>query len=94
VAVAASLKGLYVADTSTGSIDVTLPKADTVAEGVMVKLLRVGANAASFKANAADTLLAVDDLSTDQAAIACSATGKSLTVVCNGVDTWQCIQKD
>lgn len=93
-ATAATLKALYLADTTAGGVDLTLPKADTVPANTSVRLLQSGANTAKMKANAADTMYDIDDLSTDQAEIACTGSGKSLTFVCNGNDTWYCVQKD
>lgn len=91
---AATLKSSYVADTTTAaaSITVTLPVASTVVIGTPVRLLRVGANAASFAVQGSDNI--IDTALADQSSIACSGDGKSMLVICASATDWQIISRE
>ena len=90
----ANLKSLYLADTSGGSVDLTLPLITAAMANISVRILQSGANTAKIKANASNALFDIDDISTEQSEISCTGSGKSLTFVCDGSDYWYCVQKD
>lgn len=90
----ANLKSLYLADTSGGSVDLTLPLITAAMANKSVRILQSGANTAKIKANASNALFDIDDITTEESEIACTGSGKSLTFVCDGSDYWYCVQKD
>jgi hypothetical protein len=93
-AVAATLKSNYIADTGTGSVELTLPQGSTLVIGTPVRLLRMGANAATLKPYASDTLYPVTSHSSGSATVACSGDGKGLNAILTSANTWQVVQMD
>lgn len=93
-ATAGTLKNVYIADTSGGAVDLTLPDGATLDIGTTVKLLRIGANAASLVPDGSDKIYPVTSYTVDAASVACSGTGKSITAVLKSATEWQIVQAD
>ncbi|MEI6297498.1 MAG: hypothetical protein WCO84_07750, partial [bacterium] len=83
-----------IADTASGAVALTLPLASTLVIGTPVKLLRIGANAATLKPNASDKIYPATSYTVDVASVACSATAKSITAILVSASEWQVIQMD
>lgn len=93
-ATAADLKSVYIVDTGV-AVDLILPLGSTLQIGTTVKMLRIGANAATMKANAADLIFPPTSYTAESAGgVACSGTGKSITAVLRSANEWQVIQAD
>ena len=87
----ATLQGIYMADTSGGAVILQLPLSNTVPAGTSVRLVRVGAAAASAIPTGSDYVYAITSLSGGLATLSCSATGKSMVLTTDGISKWQCV---
>ena len=90
-ATAATLCQVYVATTTAGAVNLTLPEAATVEADTVVTLIQKGANAATLVADPG----AGDDIENKTggsvASLAASGNGGWIKVVCDGGHTWKVV---
>jgi len=87
IVTAATLKRSYILDTSTGTVDLTMPDASTVDANTVVEFICKGGNAATVIAHAGQSI--EDQSGSEVASLACSGSGGGFKVVCDGVSVWK-----